>query len=388
MPSRHPVIEPRGFEILEELGRGGMGVVYKAWQHRLSRLVALKVLRGGSLADAMERERFRTEAEAAARLQHSNIIQIYEVGECAGQPYVALEFVDGGSLAQKFAGAPLPPQHAATLLETLARAMHYAHQRGVVHRDLTPSNVLMTADGQPKIVDFGLAKLVVGGACQTQSGAILGTPSYMAPEQAAGKSSEVGPATDVYALGAILYEALTGRPPFKADTPLDTVLLVASEEPVSPRRLQPRTPHDLETICQKCLAKQPRKRYASADHLAEDLRRFLAGEPIHARPVGRWEQGVKWVRRRPGLATLLGISGLAVLALIAALGALWQNTESRATVIAKLGMAEAALKERQGQLTLLEGDVREQQHLLNEKRAAIQELEQASVKERAKVQVA
>jgi WD40 repeat protein len=383
-----PPVELPGFEILDELGRGGMGVVYRAFQVRLSRLVALKVLRGGVYADAVERERFRTEAEAAARLQHPSIIQIYEVGEHAGQPYVALEYVDGGSLAQKLAGAPLLPRQAAALLETLARAMHYAHQRGVVHRDLTPNNVLLTTEGHPKIADFGLAKLVVGGAEQTQSGAILGTPSYMAPEQAGGKSREVGPATDVYALGAILYEALTGRPPFKANTPLDTMLLVTSEEPVSPRRLQPRTPHDLETICLKSLAKQPHKRYASAEDLAEDLRSFLAGEPIQARPVGRWERGAKWVRRRPGLSLLLGVSGLAVLALIVALGALWQNAESRAHVIARLGVAETALKERQGQLTLLEDGVKKQQGLLDEKRTAIQQLERASAEERAKTQAA
>jgi WD40 repeat protein/predicted Ser/Thr protein kinase len=390
LPDRNvaPPVDLPGYQVLGELGRGGMGVVYQAWQTRLNRLVALKVLRAGVNADAPERERFRTEAEVAARLQHPHIIQIHEVGEHAGQPFVALEYVDGGNLAQKMAGAPVSARQAAALLEVLARAVQYAHQRGVVHRDLTPNNVLLTAEGQPKIADFGLAKLVIGGAGQTQSGAVLGTPSYMAPEQASGKSKNVGPATDVYALGALLYEALTGRPPFKADTPLDTLLLVASEEPVPPRRLQPRTPHDLETICLKCLAKEPRKRYASAEQLAEDLRRFQVGEPILARPVGAWERGVKWVRRRPALAALLGVSGVAVLALIAALGALWQNAEARATAIAQLGTAEKLLAQRQGQLMRLDEDVKEQQRLLAEKRVEITRLEQEGAQERANVQAA
>jgi eukaryotic-like serine/threonine-protein kinase len=222
-----------------------------------------------------------------ARLQHPNIVQIFEVGEHDGHPYFSLEFVDGGSLAQKLDGTPLPPQQAARLVETLARAMHAAHQAGVVHRDLKPANVLLTADGTPKITDFGLAKKLDSDAGQTQSGAIMGTPSYMAPEQAGGKSKEIGPAADTYALGAILYELLTGRPPFKAPTPLDTVLQVVGDEPVPPRKLQSKTPRDLDTICLKCLQKAPGKRYTTAIDLAEDLRRFQAQEPIQARPVGR-----------------------------------------------------------------------------------------------------
>src|SRR5665213_3615278 len=250
------------YELLDELGRGGMGVVYKARQSKLNRLVALKMILAGEYAGEKELARFRTEAEAVARLQHPNIVQIFEVGEHDGHPYFSLEFVDGGSLAQKLDGTPLPPQQAARLVETLARAMHAAHQAGVVHRDLKPANVLLTADGTPKITDFGLAKKLDADAGQTQSGAIMGTPSYMAPEQAGGKSNEIGPAADTYAMGAILYECLTGRPPFKASTPLDTVLQVVSDEPAPPRKLQSKTPRDLETICLKCLQKAPSKRYA------------------------------------------------------------------------------------------------------------------------------
>jgi WD40 repeat protein/tRNA A-37 threonylcarbamoyl transferase component Bud32 len=292
------------YELLEELGRGGMGVVYKARQSKLNRLVALKMILAGEYAGDKEVARFRTEAEAVARLQHPNIVQIFEVGEHDGHPYFSLEFVDGGSLAQQLDGTPLPPQQAARLVETLARAMHAAHQAGVVHRDLKPANVLLTADGTPKITDFGLAKKLGDAAGPTGSNAIMGTPSYMAPEQAGGGSKEVGPAADVYALGAILYELLTGRPPFKASTPLDTVLQVVSDEPVPPRKLQSKTPRDLETICLKCLHKAPGRRYASAEALADDLRRFQAGEPIAARPVGTVERAAKWVRRNPIVATL------------------------------------------------------------------------------------
>jgi WD40 repeat protein len=305
-----------GYEILKELGRGGMGVVYWAWQTGLNRSVALKMVLAGAHASPEELARFQTEAEAVARLQHPNMVQIYDVGQQGGCPYLVLEYVDGGSLAQQLTGTPLAARPAAQLVETLARAVHSAHQRGIVHRDLTPANVLLTAGGVPKITDFGLAKILVGGRpTQTQSGAILGTPSYMAPEQAAGKGKEVGPAADVYALGAILYELLTGRPPFKAATPLDTVLQVIAEEPVPPARLQPNVPRDLDTICLKCLEKEPGKRYASAEELAEDLRRFQAGEPIRARPVGRAERLWRWCRRNPAVAALAAAVVLLLVAL-------------------------------------------------------------------------
>jgi WD40 repeat protein len=293
-----------GYEILGVLGRGGMGVVYRARQTGLKRLVALKMVLGGGLAGGAERDRFKAEAEAVAALQHPNIVQVFEVGEAGGLPYLALEFCPGGSLDSKLNGTPLPPRESAPLLQTLARAMHAAHEKGVIHRDLKPANVLLLQDGTPKVTDFGLARKVEGSSGMTQSGTILGTPSYMAPEQAQGKGKEAGPAADVYALGAVLYEFLTGRPPFKGVSPMDTLVQVLSDEPVPPTRLQPKTPRDLETICLKCLEKDPRRRYASADALAEDLGRFIQGVPIQARPTPAWERAWKWARRRPAVAAL------------------------------------------------------------------------------------
>src|SRR5262245_16047978 len=298
-----------GYELLGELGRGAMGVVYKARDVKLNRLVALKMILAGGHAGSAELARFRSEAEAVAQLQHPHIVQIHEIGEQDGLPYFALEFVASGSLADRLDGAPLPPQEAAKLVETLARAMHVAHQRGIVHRDLKPPNVLLTTDGTPKVTDFGLAKRL-GMEGQTQSGAILGTPSYMAPEQAAGETRKIGPAVDVYALGAILYELLTGRPPFKAVTPLDTLLQVLANEPVLPQQIQPQTPRDLDTTRLRCLSKEPSKRYGSA----EDLRRFQTGEPIKARPVGRLERGWRWCRRNKAGASLMGVVALTLAA--------------------------------------------------------------------------
>jgi WD40 repeat protein len=303
-PTGGPPAVP-GYEILGELGRGGMGVVYKAHQLKLARLVALKMILAGGHAGPDDLTRFRAEAEAVARLSHPNIVQIFEVDDLAGLPYFSLEFCPGGSLDQKLKGTPLPPAQAATLVETLARAVHAAHLKGVVHRDLKPANVLLAEDGTPKITDFGLAKRL-GEAGRTATGAVLGTPSYMAPEQAAGGSQEIGPPADTYALGAILYECLTGRPPFRATTPLDTILQVLHDEPVPPTRLQGTLPRDLETVCLKCLHKDPAKRYASALELAEDLGRFLRGEPVHARPVGRAERLGRWCRRNPVTAALTG----------------------------------------------------------------------------------
>jgi tetratricopeptide (TPR) repeat protein len=305
---------PAGYEILGELGRGGMGVVYKARQAGLNRLVALKMILAGSHAGPDELARFRTEAEAVAALQHPNIVQIYEVGERDSLPYFSLELVEGGSLADRLDGTPWPPRAAAALVAALARATHYAHSRGVVHRDLKPGNVLLTKDGTPKITDFGLAKQL-DSAGRTRTGAVMGTPSYMAPEQAGGKSKEIGPACDTYALGAILYELLTGRPPFRAETPLDTILQVIDTEPLPPSRLQPKLPRDLETICLKCLEKVPAGRYASAGALADDVQRFLDSKPIQARPTPAWERLAKWARRNP---TLTAVSGCALVALAAA----------------------------------------------------------------------
>ena len=304
-----------GYELFEILGRGGMGVVYRARQKSLNRIVALKMILAGGHAGEELLARFRAEAEAVGRLQHPNIVQIHEVGEYDGRPCFALEFVDGGSLAQKLAGTPQPAQGTAALVAVLATAMHVAHQRGIVHRDLKPANVLLTPDGTPKIADFGLAKQLDDDGGQTQSGAIMGTPNYMAPEQAAGRNREIGPPADVYALGAILYEMLTGRPPFKGGTVWDTLEQVRYQEPVPPSRLQLKIPRDLETICLKCLQKEPARRYASALDLADDLRRFLDRQPIRARPVGRWERAAKWARRSPAAAALLAVSALALLSL-------------------------------------------------------------------------
>jgi WD40 repeat protein len=310
-----------------------MGVVYKAWQLRLNRPVAIKMVLAGAHAAAADLQRFRTEAEAIARLQHPNIVQIHEVGDHHGLPYFSLEFCAGGSLADRLDGTPQPPRTAAELVEILARAAEAAHAKGVVHRDLKPGNILFAEDGTPKLTDFGLAKKL-DEAGNTASGAVMGTPSYMAPEQAGGKTKEVGPAADVYALGAVLYELLTGRPPFKAATQLDTLLQVVAEQPVSPRRLNPQVPRDLETICLKCLAKVPARRYASAADLADDLRRYLEGRPIQAQPVGNLERFGRWCRRNPALAALTAavaalLLGVAVLATVAAVRIDAEATEAK-----------------------------------------------------------
>jgi predicted Ser/Thr protein kinase len=326
-----PAAAGPGYEVLAELGRGGMGVVYKARQVQAGRLVALKMILAGDHAGAADRARFRAEAQAVARLQHPHIVQVYEVGEHDGRPFFSMEFCDGGSLEKRLGGAPLPAAEAAALVETLAGAVAAAHAHRIIHRDLKPANILLAA-GTPKITDFGLARKL-DEAGQTVSGAIVGTPSYMAPEQAAG-GKDVGPAADVYALGAILYECLTGRPPFRAATPLDTVLQVLHGEPVPPRQLTPGVSRDLETICLKCLHKQPDRRYATARELADDLARFRAGEPIRARPVGPAERIVKWVRRRPAAAALAGLSAAAVLAVLGVTLAfnVWLSRERQAAL--------------------------------------------------------
>ncbi len=301
-----------GYEVLGELGRGGNGVVYRARRLGLKRLTALKVLRGGPAADPREAARLRGEAMALARIGHPNIIQIYEVGETGGRPFLALEFAPGGSLEARLPGGPQPARDAAALLETLARAIHAAHRAGVVHRDLKPGNVLFAEDGTPKIADFGLARRLNADDAQTCTGDILGTPNYMAPEQARGRSAAAGPAADVYALGAILYELLTGRPPFEGETVWDTLEQVIGWDPPPPRQLAPKVPRDLETICLKCLHKDPMRRYGGADGLADDLAHFLAGRPIRARPTPAWERTWKWIRRRPaataGVALALALT--------------------------------------------------------------------------------
>jgi WD40 repeat protein len=304
---------PPGYELLGELGRGGMGVVYKARDTRLGRIVALKMVLSGAHAADRDLARFQAEAEAVARLSHPHVVPIFEIGRHAGLPYFTLEFCPGGTLADKVRAAPLAPTDAARVVAQVARGVAAAHAAGVVHRDLKPENVLLAADGTPKVTDFGLAKRVEGDSGLTHTGAIMGTPSYMAPEQAGGKK-DVGPAADVYAIGAVLYRLVAGRPPFQAATPLDTVLQVVSDEVVPPTRLNPLVPRDLETIALKCLQKEPAKRYATAGDLADDLDRFLDGRPILARPVGRVEKAWKWARRRPAAAALitLGIVSLMV----------------------------------------------------------------------------
>jgi WD40 repeat protein len=297
---------PPGYEILGTLGRGGMGVVYLARQSSLNRVVALKMVLSGAHAGDEELARFRTEAEAIARLQHPNIVQVHEVGELAGRPYFSLEFCGGGSLEKRLDGTPWQPREATALVRTLAQAMQAAHARGVVHRDLKPANVLLADDGTPKITDFGLAKKLDDDSGATRTGAIMGTPSYMAPEQAQGKK-DVGPLADVYALGAILYELLTGRPPFRAATALDTILQVVGQEPVPPCTLNPAVPRDLETVALKCLAKEPARRYATAAELADDLGRFLDGEPVKARPPALLERGWRWMRKYPAGAAALAL---------------------------------------------------------------------------------
>ena len=314
-PSGFPTIP--GYDIERRLGRGGMGVVYKAFQRALKRPVALKMIRADLDVEPSQLERFRVEAEAVARLRHPNVVQIYEVGEVGGVPYFSLEVLEGGTLAERLAGAAMTARQAAELAHTLARAIGAVHRVGIIHRDLKPANVLFDSDGTPKVTDFGLAKRLEVEDGQTMSGQVMGTPCYMAPEQAQGLTSQIGTAADIYALGAMLYETLTARPPFKGPSAMETVAQVIFGEPVPPSRLQPRVPRDLETICLKCLQKDPARRYATAADLADDLERFLAGESILARPTPVVERAAKWARRRPTAAALIAVGvvvaiGLAV----------------------------------------------------------------------------
>jgi serine/threonine protein kinase/WD40 repeat protein len=333
IPPAPPAIP--GYQIVEVLGRGAMGVVYKALHLRLGRTVALKIVLAGGHASPTDLVRFLTEAELAARLRHPNTVQVYDIGSHQGLPYFTLEYIDAGTLAGRLKGQPVLPREAAAFLVPLAAAVEHAHRHGVIHRDLKPANVLLQrksesrnptseaepSDGgpplstfEPKIADFGLAKLAGAGPGLTTTGTALGTPSYMAPEQATGKGQEVGPSADVYALGAILYEMLTGRPPFVGATSMDTLTLVIHQEPVPPARLQPGVPRDLDTICLQCLQKTPAKRYASVRALAADLGRFLEGRPILARRASRLERGWRWCRRNPALAASTALAALLLVA--------------------------------------------------------------------------
>jgi serine/threonine protein kinase len=349
-----------GYKIIDELGRGGMGVVYRAKHLALKRTVALKFILAGSQASPRHQARFRHEAELIARLRHPNIVQIYDIGDVEGQMYLALEYAEGGSLRERLHGTPLEPRAAVQIIEPVARAVQHAHRQGVIHRDIKPANILMAMAGDsvlqsnsplpqrrprasgeastvigffptaqseprlppellpplsactPKLTDFGLAQLLGGDAIGQKPGTTAGTPFYMSPEQASG--GEVGPATDVWALGVNLYELLTGRPPFSAAGAMETLRLVLESEPVAPSKLQPRIPRALDTICLKCLQKDPARRYSGARELAQDLRRFMAGEAIHARPAGMLERALKWVRRHP--AGAVGMGFLVLMALV------------------------------------------------------------------------
>jgi serine/threonine protein kinase/WD40 repeat protein len=337
------------YELLEEIARGGMGVVYKARQVSLNRIVAVKMILAGQLASEAEVRRFRAEAEAAANLKHSNIVAIHEVGQHDGQHYFSMDYIPGRNLADTVRQGPLAPKQAARYVRIIAEAVQFAHQHGTLHRDLKPSNILIDSTDQPHVTDFGLAKRVEDEAqsaerkapgtprpalhALTQTGQVLGTPSYMPPEQAGGKRGQVGPASDVYALGAILYHLVTARPPFQAATPLDTLLQVLDTEPVSPRLLNPAIDLDMETICLKCLQKEPERRYASAQALADDLERFLNGQPIHARPIGDLRRFWRWCRRNPRVALLSGTVMLLLVILPLAV-ALVYRSESRKTAAA------------------------------------------------------
>src|SRR5262245_17713450 len=299
-----------GYEVEAMLGSGGVGVVYRARQRALDRPVAIKMLLAGPFASSQELGRFRRETAALACLRHPNIVQVYDAGDVEGRPYFAMELVEGGSLAQKLAGTPQPARPAAALVSALAGAVEVAHQSGIVHRDLKPANILLTADGTPKVSDFGLARRLDGEDGLTRTGAALGTPSYMAPEQAESRANALGPAIDVYALGAILYELLTGRPPFRAETAAETLRQVMDQEPVPTSRLSANVPRRLETICLKCLRKEPGLRYGGASGLAEDLDRFLRGEAITARPEGRAVRLARRVRQRPALSAAVAVSAV------------------------------------------------------------------------------
>jgi WD40 repeat protein/tRNA A-37 threonylcarbamoyl transferase component Bud32 len=331
------------YELLEEIGRGGMGVVFKARQKSLNRIVALKMIRTAHLADPVDVQRFRHEAEAAANLDHPAIIPVHEVGTHNGQHYFSMKLLPGGSLTQRLPQLRREPREAARLLAEVARAVHAAHQQGILHRDLKPGNVLFDAQGRLYVTDFGLARYVEGDRGLTQTGQVVGTPGYMAPEQATGERKRLSPAADVYSLGAILFECLTGRPPFKAETPMGTLLQVLHHEPPRPRSLDRKVNRELETICLKCLEKEPARRYVSAQALAEDLERWLRGEPIRARRSGLVVRGVKWLRRHPAPLLLVGLGVLLAFCVLSSLFFAW--AASRQQQLAVMAREEALLAE-------------------------------------------
>jgi WD40 repeat protein len=328
------------YELIEEIARGGMGIVYRAWQRSLDRTVAVKTLLFGPQASPEFTKRFRAEAAAAASLHHPNIVAIHEVGVYEGRHYLVMDLVEGRNLQQALKERPLPARRAAECLKTIAEAVHHAHEHGILHRDLKPSNILMDAGGQPHVTDFGLAKRFDGDGSLTLTGQVLGSPSYMPPEQAGAGRGKVGRRSDVYSLGAMLYHMVTGRPPFVGETMNKTLDEVFHREPLSPRLLNAGVPRDLETICLKCLTKEPEKRYPTAQALAEELGRFLAGEPIRARPVGQPERLWRWCRRKPALATLLIL--LQVVGTLGVAGILWQWRRAEQLVVIERGEAYAA----------------------------------------------
>ena len=351
VPSSPDLPRIPGYEVQEVLGRGGMGIVYKARQLRLNRIVALKMLLAGAHAGPESRGRFLREAEAVAALRHPNIVQIYELGDHEGQPYFTMEFAEGGNLAQRSGSVPQPPREASSLVATLAQAVETAHRGGIVHRDLKPSNVLLTVDGTPKISDFGLARRMEEEANLTWTGFAVGTPSYMAPEQAEARSHTWGPAADIYTLGVILYELLTGRPPFRSKSAAETVRQVISQDPVPPSRLNGKVPRDLEIICLKCLHKEPRLRYADAAALSGDLRRFLGGEAIAARPEGRLARLARRVRRRPVISAAAAVGSLIILALLGGwVGLLAERAAARLAVDAERAASERAARVNLGEM--------------------------------------
>lgn len=332
------------YVLLEPIARGGMGIVYKALQRRLNRTVALKMILSGELASAEQVRRFYVEAEAAAKLDHPGIVPVFEVGQVANQHFYSMAFVEGTSLASRLDDGPLGSIEAARLIEQVARAVQYAHEQGIIHRDLKPQNVLLDVKGQPRVTDFGLARNLELDSTLTASGQVVGTPSYMPPEQALGRLDQIGPPADVYALGATLYQSLTGQRVFIAPTPMDTILMVLEREPVAPRQLCPAISRDLETICLKCLRKDPAQRYPTAIALAEDLRRWLDNEPILARPVTRLERTIKWAKRHPAAASLImacatGLLGYALVGLY-----LYRSHPDRVRAVASQTSAEADLR--------------------------------------------